>query len=465
MNESNLHDYQNFCVKHVMKNPYCGLFLEMGLGKTVTTLTAINKLIYEDLEISTVLITAPKRVAEEVWDTEIEKWEHLKHLTCTKIVGNEKQRTAALLKKTDIYLISRDNMAWLCGHFGGTMVPYDMLIVDELSSYKNSKSVRFKALKAVRPSFHRVVGLTGTPAPNGMVDLWAQIHVIDRGERLGKFISKYKDEYFTEGKRNGHIVYTYNINEEKEKAIFDKIGDIVISMKSKDYLNLPGRVMNVVNLKLSTDLLARYKDFERDQVMSFLEQEEENLLGDIPEISAVNAAALYNKLLQFASGAIYDEEKNYHTVHDVKINELKELVEEANGEPVLIAWSFRHELYRIEKALAKYKPRALKNGQDIKDWNDGKIKILTMHPASGGHGLNLQAGGRRIIWFGPTNNLEFEDQLNARLDRQGQKETVIINKLIAEGTMDEEVVKRQDGKSVTQNILMDAVKAVIDKYR
>jgi len=457
MNESDLHEYQLASVDHIIDNTHCGLFLEMGLGKTVSTLTAIRKLIYEELEIDKVLVIAPKRVAESVWDAEIEKWEHLSELKVSKILGSEKQRRKALVEKANIYTIGRDNISWLCGQYGGSMLPFDMLVIDELSSFKNPKSIRFKSLRSVQPSFKRVVGLTGTPAPNGLIDLWSQVYLLDRGQRLGKFISHFREDYFRPGKRNGSIVYSYEISKDGEQRIQDKISDICISMKAKDYLNLPGRITNIIELKFPPDIQAKYDSFEKDMVLS--------LFGDDgEEISAVNAAALSNKLLQFANGAVYDDSKNYHEVHNLKIDAVQEIVENANGKPVLIAWVYRHDSERLKAALSKYKPRELKTDKDIKDWNAGKIQVLMMHPASGGHGLNLQAGGHIIVWFGQTWSVELEQQFNSRLDRQGQKEVVIVNKLVASKTIDLDVIKSIERKSATQDDLMEAVKARIKKY-
>lgn len=459
LTKDNLHQYQFTGLDHIYNNSHCALFLEMGLGKTVTTLTAVNTLIYEELDINTALVVAPKRVAESVWDAEIEKWAHLKHLKISKITGTLKQRQAALRQKADIYTIGRDNVAWLCGLYGGNMLPFDMLVLDESSSFKNPKSIRFKALKRVQPSFKRVVCLTGTPAPNGLIDIWSQIYLLDLGERLGKFVTKYREEYFRPGKRNGEIVYNYNITPENEKRIHDKIGDICMSMKAKDYLQLPGRIENIVQIKFDAALQAKYDKFEEEMVLQLFADQDES-----EGISAVNGAALINKLLQFANGAVYDENKNYHVVHDLKIEATEEIIESAAGKPVLIAWTYRSDMIRLMAALKKYNPKELKTDQDIKDWNAGKIQVMLMHPASGGHGLNLQAGGNTIIWFGQTWSLELYLQFNARLDRQGQKEVVIIHKLVAARTEDENVIKAQVMKEEKQNGLMEAVKALIKKY-
>lgn len=459
MNELDLHEYQHEAVEHIMNNSHCALFLEMGLGKTVSTLTAVKKLMYEELAVRKTLVIGPKRVVESVWDAECSKWAHLRNLKVSKIIGNAKQRQAAIKANADIYLISRDNIAWLIGMFGGSSLPFDMLVIDELSSFKNPKSQRFKALRAVQPSFKRVVGLTGSPAPNGLIDLWSQIYLLDRGERLEKFITKYRELYFRPGKSNGNVVYKYELLKESEQQIYNKIGDICMSMKAKDYLKLPQRITNIIKLKFTPELKKKYEDFEKEQVLQLFEGQ------DLDEaISVTHAAALSNKLLQFSNGAVYDEERRVHPIHDIKLEALKEIIDDANGKPVLVAWAFRHDIERIKKYLAKYNVRELKNDDDIKDWNDGKIQVMTMHPASGGHGLNLQSGGHIIVWFGQTWSLELEEQFNARLDRQGQKNSVIVNKLVMEGTIDLDVVRAVDSKSVNQNRLMDAVKARIERY-
>lgn len=462
MTESDLHNYQKAAVEHIMSHPYCGLFLEMGLGKTVSTLTAVKHLLYDELDIDSVLVVAPKRVADSVWDAEINKWEHLKGLTVSKIIGDAKKRRKALATKADIYVISRDNIAWLVGLYGGNRLPFDMLVVDELSSFKNPKSQRFRALRGCLPSFRRRVGLTGTPAPNGMLDLWAQVYLLDCGERLGKFITKYRDQYFTIGRTNGDVVYDYKVKDDAEEAIYRKIGDICMSMQAKDYLQLPGRIDNFIELHMDPDLQEAYYKFERDKVLELAQQMEGQ---ENPEkIVAANAAGLSNKLLQFAQGAVYDADKAVHIVHDMKLEAAKELVEDANGKPVLIAWTFRSDRDRLMEALSKYNPRQLNDNQDIDDWNAGKVKVLLMHPASGGHGLNLQAGGHIVLWYGLTWSLELEQQFNARLDRQGQKETVIINRLVACDTIDQDVVAAIRDKASGQDRLMQAVKARIKKY-
>lgn len=456
MNESNLHNYQRTAVEHILQVPKSGLFLDMGLGKTVSTLTAINRLVFEELEVDRVFIIAPKRVATSVWTNELTKWSHLSGLSISRVIGNEKQRKAALAQKAHIYTIGRDNVVWLCGLYGGSMIPADMLIIDESSSFKNPQSMRFKALRRVIASVSRVVLLTGTPAPNGLIDLWSQVYLLDKGERLGKTLTSYRENYFTPGKRNGMVVFNYDIRKDGEELIHQQISDICISMKAKDYLDLPPRIDNYIEVDFDDALHKKYTNFEREMVLE--------LFASDKEITAVNSAALSNKLLQFANGAVYDENKDYHTMHDLKLDAVEEIIENANGKPVLIAWTYRHDLERMLVRLKKYSPRSLKTEQDERDWNAKKINVLLMHPASGGHGLNLQAGGNIIVWFGPTWSLELYQQFNARLDRQGQTESTIVNHIIAKGTIDNDVIKSLASKDAKQEGLLKAVKARIDKY-
>jgi SNF2 family DNA or RNA helicase len=453
LKEKDLHHYQDTVVEHIMDTPFCGVFLDMGLGKTACSLTAVKKLMFEELDVSNPLVIAPKRVAENVWTSEIKKWEHLKHLKVSRIIGTEIQRRAALVKNADIHVIGRDNVAWLCGLFGGSMLPFDMLIIDESSSFKNPKSQRFKALRLVQPSFKRIVLLTGTPAPNGLIDLWSQIYLLDRGARLGKFIGHYRDKYFTPGQRNGHIVYNYKLQKDSEALIHEQISDICISMKAEDYLELPGKIDNYIYINFPPELQQQYDEFEEEQVLE--------LIGD-QEITAVNAAALSNKLLQFSNGAIYDDDKNWHVVHNLKIDAVEEIVEQSGGKPILVAWTYRHDMYRLKEKFSD--ARELKTEKDIEDWNAGLISMLLMHPASGGHGLNLQAGGNIIVWFGQTWSLELYQQLNARLDRQGQTDRVIIHHLVAVKTVERDVVKSLESKDTKQESLLKAVKARIKKY-
>lgn len=474
--ESNLHNYQKACVEHIIAHPFCGVFLDMGLGKTVSTLTAINYLMNDYCEINSVLVIAPKRVAESVWQEEAEKWMHLRHLRFSKIIGSKKQRIAAVMRtKVDIYIISRDNVAWLCALYGGGKLPFDMVVVDELSSFKSHKSVRFKALRGARPYLKRLVGLTGTPAPNGLIDLWPQIYLMDRGDRLEKTISRYREKYFRPGQMNGNAVYSYNLLSDSEQIIHKKIEDICISMKADDYLEMPLRTDNYIKLRMPDDIKKQYDDFEKNKVLDLLNTvetvEEEDEYGNITyvqkpvEVNAINAAALSNKLLQFANGAIYDEDKNVFPIHDIKLNALEEIIENANGQPVLVAWTYQFDKDRILKYLKSYKPRELKTNKDIEDWNAGKIQVMIAHPASAGHGLNLQAGGNIIVWFGQTWSLELYQQFNARLYRQGQQKGVIVHHLIMKDTHDEDVIRALKAKDKKQNALMDSIKAKIDKYK
>lgn len=457
LNESNLHNYQIRSVQFIIEHPYCGLFLDLGMGKTVSTLTAVEKLMYDYLEVNSVLVIAPKRVAETVWAEEAQNWEHLQHLTFSKIIGSERQRLEAFHKKADIHIISRDNITWLCGICASNL-PYDMLVIDELSSFKNYQSQRFKALRLARPWIKRVVGLTGTPAPNGLIDLWPQIYLMDRGERLGKTITKYRSTYFTPGRSNGYVVYNYNLQGGAEQAIQNKISDICISMQAQDYLHMPMLTNNYVKLKMPEDILDAYHKFEKDSIMKLINSDNE------AEITALNAAGLSNKLLQFANGAMYDENKNVYPIHDIKLEALEEIVEEACGKPVLVAWTYQFDRDRIMKYLSKYKPRELKTAKDIQDWNDGKVRLMLAHPASAGHGLNLQAGGNIIVWFGLTWSLELYQQFNARLYRQGQKQGVIIHHLYMAQTHDEDVILALKNKDKVQMSLMNSIKAKIDNY-
>lgn len=475
LERSNLHKYQLACVEHAINNPFCGLFLDMGLGKTATTLTVISDLLFDYCEISSVLVIAPKRVVESVWAEEAKKWSHLANLSFSKVIGTELKRLEALKAKANVYLISRDNIAWLCALYGGGKLPFDMVVIDELSSFKSYKSLRFKALKSSQPYLKRLIGLTGTPAPNGLIDLWSQLYLMDRGERLERTISKYRERYFRPGKTNGHIVYSYHLAENSERLIHSKIDDICISMKAQDYIDMPEKIDNYIKLVMPEAIKKQYIDFEKNKVLELLEAEtvateafDEN--GDVVEckvikpISAANAAGLANKLLQFANGAVYDEDHNVCPIHDLKLDALKEIVEDSNGKPILIGWTFKFDKDRIMKHLKAYKPRELKTNKDIDDWNAGKIQVLLAHPASAGHGLNLQAGGNVIVWYGQTWSLELYQQFNARLHRQGQTERVIVHHLILEGSHDEDVIKALSSKDKKQNSLMDSIKAKIDKY-
>ena len=459
LKEEQLHDYQRRAAQLIIDQPHCGLFLECGLGKSVSTLTAIKQL-KDWAFIDKTLIIAPKKVAQVTWKDEINNWEHLKGLRISVIDGTAAQRRAAMMADADIYTVSRDNVVWLVVEHGGVKLPYDMVVIDELSSFKNYASKRFKALRRVRKFIPRVVGLTGTPAPNGLIDLWAQMFLIDEGKRLGKTITGYRDRFFTAGRRNGDIVYQWDLKspaEETEQKISELIKDICISMSAEDYLKMPDKLMYYDRVKLSDKDFKAYKTFEREQVLEFIESGE--------TITAASAAALSNKLQQFANGAMYDADRKVLQLHDEKIEKLKELVEAANGQPVLVAYTFKHDLDKIMEALKEYKPVKLEKPEQIADWNAGKINVLVTHPASAGHGLNLQKGGHIMIWYGLTWALELYQQFNARLYRQGQKKPVSIHHIIATDTVDEKIIKSLDGKDTTQRSLMDAIKEIVELYK
>lgn len=458
LNRSNLHDYQVRGVNHIIDNEYCALFLDCGLGKTVTTLTAIKELL-DNCIISNALVIAPKKVTQVTWSDEIRNWEHLQGLTISVIDGTAKQRREAMAAKADIYAVSRDNIVWLVTECGGIKLPYDMVVIDELSSFKNHASKRFRAMRKVRKFIPRVVGLTGTPAPNGLIDLFAQMYLIDEGQRLGKTVTAYRNRFFRPGRRNGDIVYTYELKApqgETEQQISDLISDITISMTAEDYLRMPDRIMLYDYVDLAPKVLAMYRDFEKEQILELVNSDE--------PISAASAAALSNKLQQFANGAIYDAERNARDIHDEKLDKLEEIVEAANGEPVLVAYSYKHDLERIMQKLKAYRPVKLEKPGHMADWNAGKIPVLVTHPASAGHGLNLQKGGHIIVWFGNTWSLELYQQFNARLYRQGQGKPVTIHHIVTRGTIDEKIIKSLDGKRETQDGLMESIKELMEFY-
>jgi len=439
------HEYQTYATNFILDHPVAAIFLEMGLGKSVITLTAINDLLFDSFEIHKVLVIAPLRVARDAWPAEFEKWDHLKDIRYSVVIGTEKQRKTALMQKADVYLINRENVEWLI-YKSKLPFDYDMVVIDELSSFKSHSAQRFKALRKVRPSVKRIVGLTGTPSPNGLMDLWAEIGILDMGERLGRYIGGFRDRYFLPDKRNQQIVFSYKPREEAENSIYEKISDICISMRSMDYLKMPECVMNKVEINLSDSEMTMYQKLKKDLVLAFED-------GDIDAASAV---ALSNKLLQMANGAVYDENGNAKNIHERKLDALEDLIEAANGKPVLVAYWFKHDLERISK---RFKVKKLDTSQDIKSWNAGKISVAVVHPASAGHGLNLQSGGSTLIWFGFTWSLELYQQTNARLWRQGQKETVVIHHIVSKSTIDEDVLNALKNKNNTQAALIDAVKA------
>lgn len=454
MEEFKPHNYQKAAIEKIYSTPRVGLFLDMGLGKTVITLTAINELIYNRFEINKVLIIAPLRVAEDTWSREIEKWEHLQNLTIAKVLGSANKRREALVQRADIYIINRENVVWLIDELSsslGVNWDFDMVVIDELSSFKSPKAQRFRALKKYIAKSERVVGLTGTPAPNGLIDLWAQMYLIDGGERLGKTVSGYREKYFKPNQRNQQVIFNYSLKNGAEKAIDEKISDICISMKAEDWLEMPDIIYVDRKVTLSDEEMNRYLDFERKSYMAFIEG----------EVTAAASAALTNKLLQYSNGAMYLEDGNYVHTSDKKLDVLEEIIEASQGKPVLCFYSFKHDLERIQKRFSD--SVKLKTSADIEQWNRGNIQLLLAHPAGAGHGLNLQAGGNIIVWFGLTWSLELYHQANARLYRQGQKEKVIVHHLITEGTVDIDVLKSLQNKEEVQENLLTALKARINK--
>lgn len=413
------------------------------------TLTAIDMLMNDYFEVSRVLVIAPLRVAEDTWSRESQKWDHLKHLRISKVLGSASNRRKALAKDADIYVINRENVVWLTDELSqvGDGWGFDMVVIDELSSFKSHAAKRFKALRKYITRSSRVVGLTGTPAPNGLIDLWSQIYLLDGGERLGTTISGFRSRYFIPNQRNQHMIYNYKPREEAEQAINAKISDICISMRAEDWLDMPERIDNVQRVKLSDDEMDRYNQFERDCYLDFLEG----------EVTAASAAALSNKLLQYSNGAMYLADGGYVETSNAKLDVLDEIIELSNGKPILCFYSYKHDLERIQKRFKFAKK--LGGSEDIEKWNNGEIPLLLAHPAGAGHGLNLQAGGNIIVWFGLTWSLELYQQANARLYRQGQENAVIIHHLITEGTADESVLASLQGKKDVQDELLDSLKA------
>ena len=440
------HEYQNTAKQWVIDHPEAGLFLDMGLGKTVISLTAIKDLKNDYQDIKKVLVIAPKRVAEDTWPEEHRRWDHLKgSLQIVKTMGSPKERLNSLKQPGDIYIITRDNVVWLVDTLKRNW-DFDTVIIDELSSFKSNQSQRFKKLKLVRPFIKRIIGLTGTPAPNGYMDLWTEIYLLDRGARLGKTITEYRRNYFNTITRPGYNEYRLKSG---AKEVIDKlISDICISMKARDYINQEEPLYIERTVKLSEQEYRTYKTMERDAVLEF---------GADDYITALNAANVTNKLLQLANGAIYDEAKNYRVIHDKKLDALEELIDEAGEEPILVFYSYKSDKERILKRFKS--ARVLDTDKDIKDWNAGKIKLLVAHPASAGHGLNLQDGGSIIVWFGLPWSLELYLQANARLQRQGQKNLVRIYHLLAEGTVDHKVLDVLNGKNICQEELIASLKS------
>ncbi len=444
------HKYQKIAINKIFNTSRAGLFLDMGLGKTVITLTAIEDLIYNRFEVEKVLVIAPLRVAEDTWSKESDKWDHLKHLSISKILGTPAQRRKALAKEADIYIVNRENVVWLTNELSsiGDSWIFDMVVIDELSSFKSPKAQRFRALKKYITRSKRVVGLTGTPAPNGLIDLWSQIYLLDGGQRLGRTVTGYREKYFDPNQRNATTVFNYKPKPEAEEKIRNAISDICISMRAEDWLEMPERIDSIQSVKLSEKEQKAYEQFERDSYYEFLSG----------EITAASRAALTNKLLQFSNGAVYDSNGRYIKIHDRKLDALEEITELSNGKPVLCFYSYKHDLERIMERFSK--AVKLKNSEDITAWNNGDIPLLLAHPAGAGHGLNLQGGGNIIVWFGLTWSLELYQQANARLYRQGQSEnSVIIHHLITEGSADEKVLNSLLNKKDVQDELLNSLKA------
>lgn len=450
------HNYQKYCIDKIVSTPATGLFLDMGLGKTVITLSAVRELKFNRFAVSKVLVVAPKKVAESTWSKEIDKWEHLKILSVSLILGSQTKRINAVNTPADIYVINRENIPWLVDYHRNQW-PYDMVVIDEFSSFKNHKAKRFKSLSMIRPRIKRIVGLTGTPAPNGLLDLWAQVYLLDGGQRLGKFITHFREIYFEPDQRSRDRIYSYAPKEGADDKIKNLIEDICISMKAEDYLELPDITYNTIRVSLDKKAEKAYKQLERDMLLQIDDQ----------TIDAGSAAVLTNKLLQLCNGAIYDENRNIIPIHNCKLETFIELVEGLNGNPALVFYNFQHDKERIKKVLSKMnlRVRDLKTPQDETDWNNREIDILLAHPASAAYGLNLQQGGNHVIWFGLNWSLELYQQANKRLHRQGQTEKVIVHHLaVAEG-VDGDVLNALAGKETTQEQLLLALKARIERAK
>lgn len=439
------HSYQEYAKEFILAHPVCCLMLDMGLGKTIITLSALWLLALDSFDIGKILVIAPKRVAEDTWPKEMAKWEHLTGLTFSLVLGSQKQREEALNKRAFVYIINRENVSWLVEN---SRWDFDTVVIDELSSFKSNKAQRFKTLKKVRPKVQRVIGLTGTPAPNSLLDLWPQLYLLDMGQRLGRFIGSYRERFFKPDKRNREIIYTYKLRDGAEEKIYELISDICISMKAVDFLDMPEKVYNRIEVSMDKKEQQLYERFQKDMVLS--------LGGD--DVDAINAAGLSNKLLQMANGAVYGEKKKVLRIHDRKLDALEDLIEAANGKPILVAYWYKHDLARIRE---RFDVRTIDTSEDIDDWNAGKISVALIHPASAGHGLNLQEGGSTVVWFGLTWSLELYQQLNARLWRQGQKNTVVIAHIVTRGTHDEDVMRALERKDMRQSALIAAVKARI----
>lgn len=448
----NPHDYQRYAAEFITTHPIAALLLDMGLGKTSITLTAINDLLFDSFEVHKVLVVAPLRVARDTWSAEIEKWEHLKNLHYSVVVGTEQERLNALRTSADVYIINRENIQWLVEE-SGLIFDFDMAVIDELSSFKNHQSKRFRAFMKVRPKLKRIVGLTGTPAGNGLMDLFAEFKLLDMGERLGRFIGQYRNAYFQPDKRNGMVIYSYKPLPDAEQQIYNKISDITISMKAADHLKMPELISSEYTVQLSEKEKEKYDRLKKDLILST----EDN------EVTAANAASLSNKLSQMANGAVYSDDESVMEIHDRKLDAFEDIIESMNGRSLLVAYWFKHDIERIRE---RFEIREIKSSRDISEWNSGKIPVALIHPASAGHGLNLQSGGSTLVWFGLTWSLELYQQTNARLWRQGQTaDTVVIQHIIAKGTIDEQIMKTLKAKDTTQAALIAAVKADLEVHK
>ena len=444
----NPHTYQTRLKDFIIENRYAFLTVDMGLGKTVTTLTAIQELLEDYVEISRVLVIAPKSVAENTWTSECAKWDHLAHLRVSVVMGDERRRIKALEAPADIYVINRDNVVWLTRHLGKRWT-FDTVIIDESSSFKNPASHRFKALRKVRPQIRRLILLTGTPSPNGHMDLWSQMWLIDMGQRLGRTLGAYRTRYFRPGRSNGHVVYDWHLRPGAHEEISALMSDVTVSLKAEDWLEVPDLIESDIRIALSEKESKAYREFERDQIMSL----------DGKDIEAVTAAALANKLLQFTGGAMYDTEHGWHVMSDAKLRALEDIIETAGDEPVLVFYQFRHELSRLLERFKPLHPVTFSGEPDIlRDWNTGRIRLMLCQPASVQYGLNMQAGGHIIVWYAPTWNLEQYQQANARLHRQGQERPVLCYRLICEGTIDERVISAVNGKHSAQESLLAMIR-------
>lgn len=450
------HPYQQYCIAQAIQKPALGLFLDMGLGKTIITLSVINELKYGRFQVRKVLVIAPKKVAEATWQREAAKWDNVKHLRFSTVLGSQAKRIRALNTPADIYIINRENVVWLVDYYKNDW-PFDMVVCDEFSSFKSHSAKRFKALAAIRGHIDRIIGLTGTPSPNGLDDLWSQVYLLDQGQRLGRYYTHFRERYFEPGKRSREVIYQYDPKDGAEAAILEKISDICISMKAADYLQLPKIIYDDIPVVLDAKAKKAYTELERKMILE--------LPDDV--IDVTSAAALSNKLQQLANGAIYNDEHDWHAIHSCKLEAFMELIEQLNGQHALVFYNFQHDRERLQELLAKSKlrVRVFSGAQDEADWNAGKVDILLAHPASTAYGLNLQDGGHHVVWFGLNWSLELYQQANKRLHRQGQEQPVIVHHLICVGTRDEDLADALSRKDKSQEWVLQSLKARIDHVR